>query len=89
MQFMLMHRDVPVLQFAIFDDRNLAHIVDVLDAAHVPVNMLVQPHNRERALNVFIDLTIDLFRKVVLIMMLLRPCIRQKMLLNCPCDRTW
>ena len=41
MQFMLMHRDVPVLQFAIFDDRNWAHIVDVLNAAHVPVNMLV------------------------------------------------
>ena len=53
MQFMLMHRDVPVLQFAIFDDRNWAHIVDVLNAAHVPVNMLVQPHNRERALNEF------------------------------------
>lgn len=55
MQFMLMHRDVPVLQFAIFDDRNWAHIVDVLNAAHVPVNMLGQPHNRERALNEFID----------------------------------
>ena len=55
MQFMLMHRDVPVLQFAIFDDRNWAHIVDVLNAAHIPVNMLVQPHNRERALNEFID----------------------------------
>lgn len=46
MQFMLMHRDVPVLQFAIFDDRNWARIIDVLNAAHVPVNMLVQPHNR-------------------------------------------
>ena len=55
MQFMLMHRDVPVLQFAIFDDRNWARIIDVLNAAHVPVNMLVQPHNRERALNEFID----------------------------------
>ena len=85
MQFMLMHRDVPVLQFAIFDDRNWAHIVDILNAAHVPVNMLVQPHNRERALNEFIDL----FLKVVLIMMLLRHCIRQKMGLNCPCDRIW
>ena len=47
MQFMLMHRDVPVLQFAIFDERNWVEIVDVLNAAHVPVNMLVQPHNRE------------------------------------------
>ena len=65
MQFMLMHRDVPVLQFAIFDDRNWARIIDVLNAAHIPVNMLVQPHNRERALNEFIDHR--LFRKVVLI----------------------
>ena len=55
MKYMLMHKDVAVLEFSFSEQRRWARIIDVLNAAHVPVNMLVQPHNRERALNEFID----------------------------------
>lgn len=55
MKYMLMHKDVEVLEFSFSEQRRWACIIDVLNAAHVPVNMLVQPHNRERALNEFID----------------------------------
>ena len=55
MKYMLMHKDVAVLEFSFSEQRRWARIIDILDAAHIPVNMLVQPHNRERALNEFID----------------------------------
>ncbi|MDU4442793.1 MAG: hypothetical protein E7I83_00010 [Veillonella sp.] len=55
MKYMLMHKDVAVLEFSFSEQRRWARIIDVLNAAHVPINMLVQPHNRERALNEFID----------------------------------
>ena len=51
MKYMLMHKDIAVLEFSFSEQRRWARIVDVLNAAHLPVNMLVQPHNRERALN--------------------------------------
>ena len=55
MKYILMHKDVEVLEFSFSKQRRWARIVDVLNVTHVPVNMLVQPHNRERALNEFID----------------------------------
>ena len=40
MKYMLMHKDVEVLEFSFSEQRRWARIIDVLNAAHVPVNML-------------------------------------------------
>ena len=39
MKYMLTHKDVEVLEFSFSEQRRWARIIDVLNAAHIPVNI--------------------------------------------------
>lgn len=55
MEYVLMHKDIPVLSFIFSNQNRWVHIRDIFNEEHMPVNMLVQPQNLGAGLNSFID----------------------------------